>query len=1073
MTIPRFLVATIVGLIWLVLPAHGQDQRFFEDATLRAVQFIDQKEGWAVGDEGVIWHTIDGGKSWERQSTGTNASLRSISFVTPFVGWIAGREELPNQSGSVGVLLYTKDGGEKWQRVMPNTLPGLNRIRFVTAKIGYLMGDGNERVPSGLLRTDDGGRSWQPVVANRQTSWLDGDFVDGNTGALAGTWSRLAKLREGTTLTAADVDSLGARSVRGIRLQKGQAFAVGDGGLVLSSRTNGGGWAYVDLKMPREALANLDFQTIDAIEDTIWIAGRPGSLIFRSTDAGKTWQTHATGQTLPIHSIYFVNPRQGWAVGALGQILASDDGGKSWRLQKRGGRRTPVLALHSRSESALLETLAHIGREEGYLTSSVQVNASDATSESVQRASYPMRYSTATRLAGAATGETLWQFSLPEHLHSASAQDLMQHWNKTHGGDAAQQLLQQLVLAIRMWRPDVIVTEPSTEDVGRGNSILIQEASKKAFELAGNPLAFPEQIKLLGLEAWTPSRLYFATTKVGQADVTINSRDPSPRLQSTAKDVATNAGALLLDDSISFPNQRHFQMIIASKKEDRGGATLLSGLEGNADYGGRRKLNPLGEKDLSVVKAVRERIQIQTILEMPTNSLVQPTQILSRINPLLEKLPPGQGALAAYAIGKQYVDNGQWLMAQETFQLMTKRFPAHPLTAEAYKWLIQHNTSSEVRRRYELGQFVMKGETQFEMPRMPSSDELKKALKESNKRSPLDGPKSNGNDEPNKLPKGFDPEKLKALFPGGKAHTNVQGTYLSNPADRLQWAKDSLDYAERIAQFGPVFFDDPIVGFCLQSARRQLGQFDKAQDWFKTYKETHRVSPWQQAAAAEHWLLHQQGLPNRPTMICRKTATKPYLDGKFDDACWEGVRGTLLHNSVGESQKTHQTEVRFAYDEEFFYVALRCTHPEEFHVPAAKERPRDADLRGFDRVSIMLDLDRDYSTYFHLQVDQRGCVAEDCWGDKRWNPKWFVAVRSSKNSWNIEGAIPLQQLTGSRVSLGTTWACNVVRTLPGRGVQAFSLPANVTPRPEGMGLLTFQEGDTIRPAVKISSPQQK
>jgi hypothetical protein len=31
----------------------------------------------------------------------------------------------------------------------------------------------------------------------------------------------------------------------------------------------------------------------------------------------------------------------------------------------------------------------------------------------------------------------------------------------------------------------------------------------------------------------------------------------------------------------------------------------------------------------------------------------------------------------------------------------------------------------------------------------------------------------------------------------------------------------------------------------------------------------------------------------------------------------------------------------------------------------------------------------------------------------------------------------------------------VVRVVPGQGVQAFSLPADAQPRPEGMGLLTF------------------
>src|SRR5690242_9981505 len=87
--------------------AQGADLRNFADAALHAVQFVDEKEGWAVGDEGVVWHTVDGGQSWERQPTGTRGSLRSVHFLNPYTGWVAGREELPYGGGSAGVLLFT------------------------------------------------------------------------------------------------------------------------------------------------------------------------------------------------------------------------------------------------------------------------------------------------------------------------------------------------------------------------------------------------------------------------------------------------------------------------------------------------------------------------------------------------------------------------------------------------------------------------------------------------------------------------------------------------------------------------------------------------------------------------------------------------------------------------------------------------------------------------------------------------------------------------------------------------------------------------------------------------------
>jgi hypothetical protein len=160
--------------------------------------------------------------------------------------------------------------------------------------------------------------------------------------------------------------------------------------------------------------------------------------------------------------------------------------------------------------------------------------------------------------------------------------------------------------------------------------------------------------------------------------------------------------------------------------------------------------------------------------------------------------------------------------------------------------------------------------------------------------------------------------------------------------------------------------------------------------------------------------------------------------------------------------------VRLAYDHDFLYLAVQCKHPADRFVPTVARRGRDADLRAYDRVSVLLDLDRDYCTCYHLQIDQRGCVHDECWGDRTWDPRWFVAVRGTPEGWVAEAAIPLAVLTGDSVTPGKAWACNVVRVLPGRGVQAFSLPAEVPEeslRPEGMGLLMFQQEPRHDPAV--------
>src|SRR5262245_39628011 len=232
----RPLFPCLALLAALAPAAPAADKPFFEDATLHAVHFVEDgkgSQGWAVGDDGVIWNTLDGGKTWLRQPSGVRASLRSVHFLDACTGWVAGREELPG-GGSAGVVLYTRDGGLQWRRILLNSLPGLYLVRFVDAKTGYLAGDGSEQFPSGVFATTDGGRTWQPVAGPRASSWRAGDF-NAEGGALAGAWNRLATLRRARVF-AIDMDALGGRTLCGLQLRGDGGVAVGQGGLVLLSK---------------------------------------------------------------------------------------------------------------------------------------------------------------------------------------------------------------------------------------------------------------------------------------------------------------------------------------------------------------------------------------------------------------------------------------------------------------------------------------------------------------------------------------------------------------------------------------------------------------------------------------------------------------------------------------------------------------------------------------------------------------------------------------------------------------------------------------------------------------------
>jgi hypothetical protein len=399
---------------------------------------------------------------------------------------------------------------------------------------------------------------------------------------------------------------------------------------------------------------------------------------------------------------------------------------------------------------------------------------------------------------------------------------------------------------------------------------------------------------------------------------------------------------------------------------------------------------------------------------------------------------------------------------------MLDRFPGHPLSLEACRWLIGHSSSSEARRRQELGQFLIMGNLDVQASAQETEDKMPQA----DGRIPL---------KPGTRPTG--PIRFETKVPQTKVEvvSTAEGGVMQNRIERQRWYENGLALEPSLASFGLLFANDPATQFGLQSIRRNLGDFATARKWYAQFSSRQPPGPWRDAALAELWLLQRSGPAPKAVAFCRQTNTRPFLDGLLEDSCWQGIKPLVLRPTAernpSPSQETGErnpdprpgaredtaadfpTEVFLTYDREFLYLALRCRHPVDRYVPPEKIRSRDADLRAFDRVHLLVDLDRDYGSYFHFQVDQRGCVFEECCQgntrDRTWNPRWFVACHSQKDSWQIEAAIPLAELTGDPVTIGKAWAFNLVRVIPGRGVQAFSLPADAEPRPEGMGLLLF------------------
>ncbi len=1039
----RVLVALVAATLFQTV-ARGAELSHFADAPLRAVQFVDETEGWAVGDDGVILHTIDGGQTWERQPTGVRASLRAVCFLDPFTGFVVGREGLPYRPGSAGVVLFTNDGGTKWQRISLKELPGLHAIKFLDQRTGFLAGEATDQYPTGLFFTQDGGVTWKPVEGARGPGWLAADFADRQTGAVVGPWGHIALLRRGELLKTTIEGEMKNQKVRAVQIVDGKPIAVGDGGRILTLQQPIKGapvMAPVDLKLPVEVQRCWDFHALHFAGEHGWVVGRPGSAILHTWDGGKSWQVQNTGQSLPLRGVFFLNAKQGWVVGELGTILATTDGGKTWKVQRRGGHRAAVLVVTARGETLPAGTVAALGGDEGYLCGAVRLTCSDPVSAGPPQASESARFAEAVRRAGGCGGEVLWQFRLPQHLLQADAKELAMFWGDSADPEKGiEELQRQLVLALRTWQPSVILTDhpdPRSETGQLGAALAL--AMSKAFDLAGKADAFPDQIGKLGLQPWSVSKLYGRWDAAEGAHLILDLGKPRPLLLGSPLDYAGSCLSLLFDDPPTPARQAYYRLLASRAEKAESHKHPCQGLTLNAGGQARRERDPFEVDEQKWGEYVRVLQQRRDYLEIAKQSMDESSkarQMLAAVEKSLAGLPEEQAGEAAFALANLYARTGQWPMAKEVFLLLVDRYPAHRLAPEACRWLIRHGSSSEARRREELGQFFVTQVYEFSS----------KSGKE--------------REAPN----------LK-IAGGAQLRGGRETVLLRRQDDIREWHKSSLAVGEHLDSYGPLYAADPEIQFCLQAANRRLGEFDKAHLWYTQFKTRQGGGPWHNAAASELWLNRRNGLPPKPVAQADLAETPPYLDGKLDDECWKEVKPIVLQNAVGKTAEQFVTEAWITYDAHHLYLALRCKHPGNHFVPPVKPRKRDDDLRRFDRVSFMLDLDRDYSTYFHFQVDQRGCVGEDCWGDRSWNPKWFVAVHSEERFWQIEAAIPLAELTGDRIRPGEAWACNLVRTIPGQGVQAFSIPADVMPRPEGMGLLMFHRPDSPKPSTVPVTPR--
>ncbi|MBK9097714.1 MAG: T9SS type A sorting domain-containing protein [bacterium] len=300
-----------IFLVMLISGAFCYPQNFWEkldsptSTLLNSLSFIDSVTGWVSGDSGLIFHTSNGGKDWQKQYENDSLNIVNIFFLDEQNGWASGYSQYYEPYGTF--ILRTTDGGNHWNSEYLRLGEVIvHSFYFLDSLTGFAVGG-----PQVFHRTTDGGSNWNAVI-------LDSSIASGIP-----------------FITIKFFSSEYGYACGGVRDIKGVVWRTTDAGL---------SWVTVVDTLTTEPL--YDIHMFDSLH-IIAMGGDPefGSSQVMSTDGGMTWEYRSLGIFYYPINIGFRTNAEGWVpMGEQRFFLYSSDSGENWSIVQTPDS-TPVMKV--------------------------------------------------------------------------------------------------------------------------------------------------------------------------------------------------------------------------------------------------------------------------------------------------------------------------------------------------------------------------------------------------------------------------------------------------------------------------------------------------------------------------------------------------------------------------------------------------------------------------------------------------------------------------------------------------------------------------------------------------------
>jgi photosystem II stability/assembly factor-like uncharacterized protein len=295
------------GITW-VLQASGTS------SDLSAFTMLNSDSGTAVGYPTVILRTTDGGLTWFEQLSGTDRVLTDVSFADANTGLIAGASPI----GEAGILLRTTNGGTTWIEQSTGQSASWTSVQFIDPNTAVIVGNGGT-----ILRSTNAGQSWFPQPSGTTEDFSSVSFSSVNTGVIVGTGNLYRTTNGGQTWTVTNLST--PNDLLHVWLHaSGRGIVVGENGTMYRTGNSGTTWSLVS------SGSSIPLNGISFADENIGVGVGQGTL-FRTTNAGTSW----TSSTLTgnLGDVDFANESVGTIVGGSGLegiAWRTTDAGVTW-----------------------------------------------------------------------------------------------------------------------------------------------------------------------------------------------------------------------------------------------------------------------------------------------------------------------------------------------------------------------------------------------------------------------------------------------------------------------------------------------------------------------------------------------------------------------------------------------------------------------------------------------------------------------------------------------------------------------------------------------------------------------